>query len=60
MIVTFQLTSTINRFCVLTNSSLFIGCYWKFMTGLAAIGMNYRVDYEKQLFRETGGKCNLW
>jgi len=28
--------------------------------GLAAIGMNYRVDYEKQLFRETGGKCNLW
>jgi len=30
------------------------------LIGLAAVGMNYRVDYEKQLFRQTGGKCTLW
>ena len=28
--------------------------------GLASILMNYRVDYEKQLFRQSGGKCRLW
>lgn len=28
--------------------------------GFASILMNYRVDYEKQLFRASGGKCQLW
>jgi 7-dehydrocholesterol reductase len=31
------------------------------MLGLFAILLNYRVDYEKQLFRRApDGKCNLW
>jgi len=30
------------------------------LMGLGAVGMNYRVDYEKQLYRQTGGKCTLW
>jgi len=31
------------------------------MLGLFAILLNYRVDYEKQLFRRNpDGKCNLW
>lgn len=28
--------------------------------GLACVLMNYRVDYEKQLFRTTEGRCQLW
>lgn len=30
------------------------------VSGLASIFMNYRVDYEKQIFRESDGRCNLW
>ena len=30
------------------------------LTGLLCVLMNYRVDYEKQLFRATDGKCRLW
>ncbi|KAJ9577143.1 hypothetical protein L9F63_006265, partial [Diploptera punctata] len=39
-----------------TTTSLFIG-----LLGLLAVLLNYRVDYEKQLFRRApDGKCELW
>lgn len=28
--------------------------------GLASVFMNYRIDYEKQLFRMTKGNCRLY
>lgn len=30
------------------------------LLGIASVLMNYRIDYEKQVFRQTGGKCELW
>lgn len=28
--------------------------------GLFIVAVNYRIDYEKQLFRATNGNCRLW
>lgn len=30
------------------------------LLGLLSVFLNYRVDYEKQLFRTTNGNCRLW
>ncbi|MPC40343.1 7-dehydrocholesterol reductase [Portunus trituberculatus] len=31
-----------------------------FLLGILAISLNYRVDWEKEHFKATNGRCNLW
>ncbi|CAG0886348.1 unnamed protein product [Darwinula stevensoni] len=31
-----------------------------FGLGIAFVLLNYKVDYEKQVFKNTGGKCEIW
>ncbi|XP_046455407.1 7-dehydrocholesterol reductase-like isoform X1 [Daphnia pulex] len=53
---------TYSSYYLVANRSHFSaqGAFVIGLLGLLGVVVNYWVDYEKQLFRETDGKCRLW